>query len=64
MTSDRAAAPLVSVLIPVYNAERYLARCLDSVLSQDYPSIEVVAVDDGSRDGSPALLDAYAAMHP
>lgn len=64
MTSDRAAAPLVSVLIPVYNAERYLARCLDSVLSQDYPNIEVVAVDDGSRDGSPALLDAYSAKYP
>lgn len=63
MTSD-APAPLVSVLIPVYNAERYLARCLDSVLSQDYPALEVVAVDDGSRDGSPAVLDAYAAAHP
>lgn len=63
MTCD-AAAPLVSVLIPVYNAERYLARCLTSILSQDYPALEIVAVDDGSRDGSPALLDRFAAEYP
>lgn len=53
--------PLVSVLVPVYNAERYLARCLDSILGQTYGNVEVVAIDDGSRDGSPALLDEYAA---
>ncbi|MBR1829266.1 MAG: glycosyltransferase [Atopobiaceae bacterium] len=66
-TDERAAAsqrPLVSVLIPVYNAERYLARCLDSVLQQTYENVQVVAVDDGSRDGSAALLDTYAELHP
>ena len=56
--------PLVSVLIPVYNAERYLARCLDSVLHQTYKNVQVVVVDDGSRDGSAAMLDAYAELYP
>ncbi len=56
--------PLVSVLVPVYNAERHLERCLDSVLGQSYPAIQVVAIDDGSQDGSPQMLDDYAALHP
>lgn len=56
-------SPKVSVVLPVYNAERYLARCLDSVLGQTYPNVEVVAIDDGSSDGSPAILDDYAARH-
>ena len=44
--------PLISVLIPVYQVERYLARCLDSVLAQTYPNLEICMVDDGSTDGS------------
>lgn len=63
-TSTAEASPKVSVVLPVYNAEEYLSRCLDSVLSQTYENVEVVAVDDGSSDGSPALLDAYVARHP
>ena len=55
---------LVSFLLPVYNAERYLPRCLDSVLAQTYQSVEIVAIDDGSKDGSGAILDAYARKHP
>ena len=61
---ETAEPPKVSVVLPVYNAEGYLARCLDSVLAQTYPNVEVVAVDDGSSDGSPAILDDYAARHP
>lgn len=52
--------PLISVVVPVYNVERYLCQCVDSILAQTYPNIEVVLVDDGSPDGCPALCDAYA----
>lgn len=50
----------LSIIIPVYNAERYLRQCLDSVLSQGVDDMEVVVVDDGSTDGSPAICCAYA----
>jgi len=49
----------VSVVIPVYNGERYLREAIDSVLQQTYPSIEVVAVNDGSTDGSAEVLASY-----
>jgi len=51
---------LISVVIPVFNAERYLKRCVDSVLDQFYSLIEVVLVDDGSVDDSGLLCDGYA----
>lgn len=51
---------MISVVIPVYNAEQYLRRCMDSVLKQDYEEIEVVLVDDGSVDDSGLLCDGYA----
>ncbi|MDR1953248.1 MAG: glycosyltransferase [Clostridiales Family XIII bacterium] len=56
--------PRVSVIVPVYNAERDLKRCADSILAQTLRELEVVFVDDGSTDGSPAIIDAYAAAHP
>ena len=56
--------PLISVIIPVYNAEQFLPACLDSVLHQDYPSFEILVIDDGSTDGSAALIDRYAAREP
>ena len=59
MSSQKS--PKISVIIPVYNQERYIPQCLDSTLSQTLGDIEVVCVDDGSTDGSGAVLDAYAA---
>ena len=52
--------PRVSVIIPVYNVETFINRCVDSVLSQTLSDIEIILVDDGSPDDSPAICDEYA----
>jgi glycosyltransferase involved in cell wall biosynthesis len=56
-----AANPLITVIIPSYNYERYISQCVESVLNQDYPNIEIIVVDDGSTDGSVTLLEAMNA---
>ncbi|MCD7954481.1 MAG: glycosyltransferase [Lachnospiraceae bacterium] len=53
--------PLVSIIVPVYNAKDYIGRCVDSILNQEYQKLEILLVDDGSEDGTGALLDEYAA---
>ena len=52
--------PCVSVVVPVYNAEQFLPKCIDSVLGQSFADIELLLIDDGSTDGSSAICDAYA----
>lgn len=51
----------ISVIVPVYNVEKYLSRCVDSILNQTYSDLEVILVDDGSKDASGSICDAYAA---
>ena len=51
---------LVSVVIPVYNSEKYLEECLDSILNQTYENIEIIAIDDGSEDSSLDILKKYS----
>lgn len=55
--------PVVSVILPVYNAENYLEESINSILYQDYPLIELIIVNDGSTDGSTSLLRRYAAIY-
>ena len=50
----------VSVIIPVYNVEKYLRKCIDSVINQTYKDLEILLVDDGSSDNCPAICDEYA----
>lgn len=51
---------LLSIVIPAYNIEQYIARCIDSLIQQTYNNIEIIVVDDGSKDNTPAILDEYA----
>ncbi|MDY4535277.1 MAG: glycosyltransferase family 2 protein [Tractidigestivibacter sp.] len=56
--------PTIAAIVPVYNAERYLGQCVNSLLCQTYPLTEIVLVDDGSSDSSPAMCDEYASEYP
>lgn len=51
---------LITVIVPVYNTERYLRRCIESILSQTYDKFELLLVDDGSKDASGRICDEYA----
>ena len=53
----------LSIIIPVYNAEKYIGACLDSLLAQDISDYEILCVNDGSKDGSAAILENYARQH-
>ena len=53
-------AELISVIVPVYKVEKFLARCLDSIISQTYENMEIILVDDGSPDSCGSICDEYA----
>ena len=59
LSGKPAGSVEVSVVVPVYNVADYLAQCLDSILAQDFPSFEVIVVDDGSTDACPTILSTY-----
>lgn len=52
--------PLISVIVPVYKVEAYLARCIESIIRQTYENIEIILVDDGSPDRCGIICDEYA----
>jgi glycosyltransferase involved in cell wall biosynthesis len=56
-------APPVSVVVPVHNVEKYVVQCLDSLLEQELPGIEIIIVDDGSTDGTLEIAEEYAQVH-
>tara|TARA_R110001592_G_scaffold66495_3_gene204207 strand:+ start:4260 stop:5138 length:879 start_codon:yes stop_codon:yes gene_type:complete len=55
--------PLVSVVVPCYNHARYITQCIESIVAQNYPNIELLVIDDGSVDDSPRILEELAALH-
>ena len=56
--------PKVSVIVPVYNVENYLAKCLDSLVNQSLQNIEIIVVNDGSKDGSESIIHQYSSKYP
>lgn len=51
--------PLISVIVPIYNVEQYLPRCIESILNQTYKNLEIILVDDGATDRCGSICDAY-----
>ena len=57
---DKSSTPLISIIVPVYNVEKYLQRCIDSILAQSFKDFELILINDGSKDKSGEICDAYA----
>lgn len=64
MSADVLKRSKVSVIVPVYNVEKYMEECVDSILNQTYPDLEIILVDDGSPDNSGLICDRYAKQYP
>ena len=64
MQHGQDSQPDISVIMPIYNGERYLQKAVASILRQDYPSFELILLDDGSSDSTPGLLQRFAAQDP
>ena len=60
---DKVENPLFSIIVPIYNVERYLEQCIESVLAQDYQNYELILVDDGSPDNSIDICAKYAKQY-
>ena len=52
----------ISVVVPVYNTEKYLSRCLESIINQTYKNLEIICINDGSADNSQNILNKYAQL--
>lgn len=64
MKQDAIGSPAISVIVPIYNMEKLMRKCLDSILAQTFQDYECLLVDDGSKDGSSAICEEYAAKDP
>ncbi|MDR1285566.1 MAG: glycosyltransferase [Campylobacteraceae bacterium] len=60
MKVEKSAQPLISVIVPIYNVERYLEKCLNSIVNQTYKNLEIILIDDGSPDNCGNICDEYA----
>lgn len=58
------SSPKVAIILPVFNTEKYLKECLDSIINQDYKNIIIYAIDDGSTDNSLNILNYYSNKNP
>ena len=55
---------MISVIVPVYNVEKFIEKCINSILAQTYKDFELILVDDGSSDKSGEICDSFSAQHP
>ena len=59
MMKNKTGTPLISVIVPVYNLEKYLVRCIESIIGQTYKNLEIILIDDGSTDTSVQIIDEF-----
>lgn len=60
MMKKQCSDPLISIVVPIYNVEKYVENCIDSIIKQTYLNLEIILVDDGSTDSSPQICDEYS----